>query len=101
MLAETGDKTFRIGNVHRDRYEDIILSDALLGPVTGGEPTLLGDDFFRILRAMKSYLPQTAVHILSNGRLFAAPEFAKQYADIRHFDNDDWDSDLFRRFNYS
>ena len=44
---------------------------------TGGEPTLLGDDFFRILRAMKSYLPHTAIHILSNGRLFAEAEFAK------------------------
>jgi radical SAM protein with 4Fe4S-binding SPASM domain len=33
MLAEMGDKTFRIGNVHRDRYKDIILSDALLGPI--------------------------------------------------------------------
>ncbi|MGH2506454.1 MAG: His-Xaa-Ser system radical SAM maturase HxsB [Ktedonobacteraceae bacterium] len=33
MLAEMGDKTFRIGNVHRDSYEDIILSDALLGPI--------------------------------------------------------------------
>jgi uncharacterized protein len=33
MLAEMGDKTFRIGNVHRDRYEEIILSDALLGPI--------------------------------------------------------------------
>src|SRR5258708_5622367 len=53
---------------------------------TGGQPTLLGDDFFRILRAMKSYLPRTAIHILSNGRLFAEPEFAKRYADIRHFD---------------
>jgi His-Xaa-Ser system radical SAM maturase HxsC len=53
---------------------------------TGGEPTLLGDDLFRILRAMKSYLPRTAIHILSNGRLFAQPEFVKRYADIRHFD---------------
>jgi len=53
---------------------------------TGGEPTLLGDDLFRILRAMKSYLPQTAIHILSNGRLFADLEFVKRYADIRHFD---------------
>ncbi|MGD9897267.1 MAG: His-Xaa-Ser system radical SAM maturase HxsB [Candidatus Methylacidiphilaceae bacterium] len=33
MLAEMGDKIFRIGNVHRDRYEDIILSDALLKPI--------------------------------------------------------------------
>lgn len=33
MLAEMGDKTLRIGNVHRNRYEDIMLSDALLGPI--------------------------------------------------------------------
>jgi uncharacterized protein len=33
MLAEMGDKTFRIGNVHRNQYEEIILSDALLAPI--------------------------------------------------------------------
>jgi His-Xaa-Ser system radical SAM maturase HxsC len=53
---------------------------------TGGEPTLLGDDLFRILRTMRSYLPNTAIHILSNGRLFAEPEFAKRYADIGNLD---------------
>lgn len=30
MLAEMGDKSFRIGNVHRDNYEDLILSDIVL-----------------------------------------------------------------------
>jgi His-Xaa-Ser system radical SAM maturase HxsC len=53
---------------------------------TGGEPTLLGDDLFRILKAMKNYLPHTAIHILSNGRKFADLEFARRYADIQHFD---------------
>jgi His-Xaa-Ser system radical SAM maturase HxsC len=53
---------------------------------TGGEPTLLGDDFFRLLRSMKSYLPDTALHILSNGRLFSDAAFAKRYADIQHPD---------------
>lgn len=33
MLAEMGDKTFRIGNVHADSYQEIMLSDALLGPI--------------------------------------------------------------------
>jgi uncharacterized protein len=33
MLAEMGDKTFRIGNVHQDSYEEIVLSEALLGPI--------------------------------------------------------------------
>lgn len=33
MLAEMGDKTFRLGNVHTDSYEQIILSDKLLDPI--------------------------------------------------------------------
>jgi His-Xaa-Ser system radical SAM maturase HxsC len=53
---------------------------------TGGEPTLLGDDFLRILRAAKSYLPETAIHILSNGRRFIEAEFVAKYADIHHPD---------------
>ncbi len=30
MLAEMGDKKFRLGNVHKDSYEDILLSDTVL-----------------------------------------------------------------------
>lgn len=33
MLAEMGDKTFVIGNVHNNSYEEIFLSDALLDPL--------------------------------------------------------------------
>ena len=33
MLAEMGDKTFCMGNVHRDRYEELFGSDALLAPL--------------------------------------------------------------------
>jgi His-Xaa-Ser system radical SAM maturase HxsB len=33
MLAEMGDQTFRLGNVHSDSYEEIMLSDALLDPL--------------------------------------------------------------------
>ncbi len=33
MLAEMGDTTFRLGNVHRDSYRDIMTSDALLDPL--------------------------------------------------------------------
>lgn len=33
MLAEMGDKTFRLGNVHEDNYEDIFLSENLLEPL--------------------------------------------------------------------
>jgi radical SAM protein with 4Fe4S-binding SPASM domain len=33
MLAEMGDPTFRLGNVHTDSYADLMLSDALLAPL--------------------------------------------------------------------
>ena len=33
MLAEMGDTTFRLGNLHQDSYEEIMLSEALLGPL--------------------------------------------------------------------
>lgn len=53
---------------------------------SGGEPTLLGDDLFRVLNATKSWLPRTAVHVLSNGRAFADATFAEKYAAVRHHD---------------
>ncbi|HZS46075.1 MAG TPA: His-Xaa-Ser system radical SAM maturase HxsC [Blastocatellia bacterium] len=53
---------------------------------TGGEPTLLGDDLIRILNTAKSYLPNTAIHVLSNGRRFADAEFMQKYAGIDHPD---------------
>ena len=34
MLAEMGDRTFRLGNVHGSSYADIMLSDNLLDPLT-------------------------------------------------------------------
>ncbi len=33
MLAQMGDKTFRLGNLNTDTYEQMILSDALLDPL--------------------------------------------------------------------
>jgi uncharacterized protein len=33
MLAEMGDRTFRLGNLHRDSYEEIMLSESLLRPL--------------------------------------------------------------------
>jgi uncharacterized protein len=33
MLAEMGDTTFRLGNLHEESYEEIMLSDALLRPL--------------------------------------------------------------------
>ena len=53
---------------------------------TGGEPTLLGERFLSLIRGMRVHLPTTSLHILSNGRNFADPEFTRAYAAIQHPD---------------
>lgn len=53
---------------------------------TGGEPTVYGTDFIKLLHHAKSWLPHTSLHVLSNGRSFADDSFAKAYADVQHPD---------------
>jgi len=48
--------------------------------ITGGEPTLLGDRLLDVLRSLRTHLPDTAVHMLSNGRQFRFAPFAQQVA---------------------
>jgi His-Xaa-Ser system radical SAM maturase HxsC len=80
------------GGIDRWMVDDILRAVPLIDRatvslgLTGGEPTLLGDDLFRILRLLKSYLPRTAIHVLSNGRLFADEAFAGSYAAVDHPD---------------
>ena len=35
--------------------------------ITGGEPTLLGDRLFELLRHIRLKLPETEIHLLTNG----------------------------------
>ncbi len=53
---------------------------------TGGEPTLLGDRFIELVSAAKRSLPNTALHVLTNGRRFADPRFTRQLAAVGHHD---------------
>lgn len=53
---------------------------------TGGEPTLYGDRLIDLLKLTDRALPDTAVHLLSNGRRFANSGFAERYAGIQHHD---------------
>jgi len=39
--------------------------------ITGGEPTLMGESYFELLKLIKLELPETEVHCLTNGRSFA------------------------------
>jgi His-Xaa-Ser system radical SAM maturase HxsC len=54
--------------------------------ITGGEPTLLKNHLLDIVRVCKERLPQTSLHILSNGRLFYYGSFARKLAEIQHPD---------------
>jgi His-Xaa-Ser system radical SAM maturase HxsC len=54
--------------------------------ITGGEPTLLGDRLIEIIAACKEHLPNTAVHVLSNGRLFNYLSLCGKVAAIGHRD---------------
>ncbi len=81
----------------RDVNDDWIVDDVMaaiphIDPTTleigftGGEPTLLGDRLVTLIRQCKSYLPSTSLHVLTNGRAFVDPSYARQVADVRHPD---------------
>ena len=53
---------------------------------TGGEPTLLGDRFIDALALCKEKLPETVLHVLSNGRRFSDDSYARKWATIGHPD---------------
>jgi His-Xaa-Ser system radical SAM maturase HxsC len=56
-------------------------TDANVLGFTGGEPTIYGDDFIDLIGHFSTNLPNTALHILSNGRRFADAQFTSKYAN--------------------
>lgn len=46
--------------------------------ITGGEPTLLGDKLFTLINHIKGKLPDTEIHLLTNGRAFADLNYTKK-----------------------
>jgi len=52
--------------------------------ITGGEPTLLGDNLFRILAELRLRMPDAEIHMLTNGRRFAWPEFTAAFVQACH-----------------
>ena len=51
--------------------------------LTGGEPTLLKQDFFDILGLISEKHPSTQVMLLTNGKSFSDFEFTKQFVSLR------------------
>jgi His-Xaa-Ser system radical SAM maturase HxsC len=52
--------------------------------ITGGEPTLLGDNLFKLVSQLKLSMPETELHMLTNGRTFAWPEYARRFSALEH-----------------
>ena len=51
---------------------------------TGGEPLLDWEELTATLRDCRDLLPQTAIHVLSNGRAFAHTEITAAWAAVAH-----------------
>ncbi|MBF1467737.1 His-Xaa-Ser system radical SAM maturase HxsC [Prevotella sp. HJM029] len=54
--------------------------------ITGGEPTMVGDRLFDLIRQIKKSCPKAAISILSNGVKFADIDYAAKLAACNHHD---------------
>jgi len=52
--------------------------------ITGGEPTIYGDGFIRLISTAKHNLPSTTVDVLTNGRAFHDESYARELAEVKH-----------------
>jgi len=66
------------------RLIDLMDPDVEYLGITGGEPTLLQDNLFRVIAKCKERLPKAHIHILTNGRLFYYEHFARKAAEAGH-----------------
>ena len=79
---------------HDDSYliEEALQAIRLMAPdtselgITGGEPSLLREGLLRIIAEARDRLPKTALHVLSNGRLFAYTDYARALTAVGHPD---------------
>lgn len=66
------------------RTIELIPRDTPTLGLTGGEPTLAGEGFFDIVRHARNYLPDTELHVLTNGRRFAEQALAARLGALHH-----------------
>lgn len=78
------DDSYRVPQILR--LLELIDSGAVELVLSGGEPTLLGEGFLRIIDKARTSLPSTALHVLTNGRRFKNSELADRLSAIGHPD---------------
>lgn len=65
---------------------DLIPTDTQDLGITGGEPTLLEEDLITLIGHLKNRLLSTRIHLLTNARRFARPDYTARFAGVRHPD---------------
>lgn len=50
--------------------------------ISGGEPTLAGDNYIKVIKHIREYLPETYIRVLTNGRAYRSEKFVKKIAEI-------------------
>lgn len=63
-------------------FTELIDKDETSLAISGGEPTLLGEGLNRVIKACAESLPNTAIHVLSNGRKFSDSDYAHTFTGI-------------------
>ena len=53
--------------------------------ITGGEPTILRDDFLKLIEYCRNHFHAALLHILTNGRTFAYKDFLADFRKIRPY----------------
>ena len=63
---------------------DLIPKGTLRLGYSGGEPTIYGDGLINLVEKCAGLLPNTMIDILTNGRAFSDPSYAKKIAKVNH-----------------
>ncbi len=66
------------------RVIDLIPGQPELIGITGGEPTLLKDQLYRIISRLRDRLPRTPVYLLTNGRMYSYEDYVRELKEICH-----------------
>lgn len=73
---------FKLYNIHKQMIP-LIPKDCPEIGITGGEPTLMGSLFFDMLAQIKTELPNSEIHCLTNGRSFAWKNICDRLAELK------------------
>ncbi|CAG9298108.1 His-Xaa-Ser system radical SAM maturase HxsC [Celerinatantimonas diazotrophica] len=76
------DDTWRINECHQ--LIELIDDDTTTLGVSGGEPTLLGDELLKLIQHAKDTLPKTSLHILTNGCAFEDFTYVSKIQTLAH-----------------